>query len=166
MSGFKNADKFKAKLSKLPSAVSVAARAALEGGASDTVDAMRAAAPHRTGALSGTINWTYGKPPSDARLVSVKAPAVINDHKITIFAGSLKAFYARWVEFGTKARSAGSYRDKLNKKRNAGKHGHAATPAEPFFYPVWRMMRPSVRRRITSETNKAIKALAGGNGGN
>jgi HK97 gp10 family phage protein len=163
LAAFRNSDKFKAKLAKLPTIVGDAARSALEQGATDTVAAMKSAVPIRTGDLRDTIGWCYGPPPSGSKLVAgARSPAGGNDHKITVYAGSEKAFYARFVEFGTKAHPPGSYRDKLRKKRNAGKHGHPRTPAEPFFYPVWRMMRSRVRSLITRQTNLAIKTLAKG----
>jgi len=49
---------------------------------------------------------------------------------VLVIAGSAKAFYARWVEFGTQK-----------------------TPAQPFFWPAYRALRKKIKKR----TRKAVK---------
>jgi HK97 gp10 family phage protein len=39
--------------------------------------------------------------------------------------------------------------------------GNSQTPAQPFFYPVWRLMRKSVRSKINREMKRAIEAEMG-----
>jgi HK97 gp10 family phage protein len=58
-------------------------------------------------------------------------------------AGSRKAYYARFVEFGT-APSA--------------KHAH--TPRQPFFYPAYRARKKKIRLALGRAARKAIKAAA------
>ena len=50
--------------------------------------------------------------------------------------GDQDAFYARWVEFGTKN-----------------------MPASPFFFVVWRLHRRRVRNGINRAARKAVKSL-------
>lgn len=165
---FKNAKRFKGKISKLPATVAKACREAMEEVAQDIVDHMRDLVPVETGTLRDSIDWCWGKPPADAKLFTSIArgrrpDATDADNRISIFAGSFEAYYARWVEFGTKAR-VGRYRDASGRKRNAGKRGHAATPAHPFFFPVWRAHKRRLRGVITRRVNAAIKKLAQSNG--
>ena len=164
ISKWKNAARFKRKLSKLPKVVEEAARAAMEDFADQVVAAMRNLVPVKTGALRESIDWTWGGPPSDAKIVGHVGGAAQN--RITIFAGSEAAYYARWVEFGTRARAPGKYRDEHDHKRNAGAGGHAATPAEPFFYPTWRAYKRKLARTVNPKVYSAIKKLASDQSGN
>lgn len=164
---FKNAARFKGKISKLPKAVGDAVRQAMEEGAEEIVQAMRRFVPVDTGALRDSINWCWGDPPADAKVITQlkrSASAGINDNHITIFAGDFDAYYARWVEFGTRARAPGAYRDEKGHRRNAGTGGHAATQAKPFFYPIWRAYKKRLATRITRNVNAAIKKVAAGQG--
>jgi HK97 gp10 family phage protein len=164
---WRNRARFKGKLKDLPPTIFAAARGALEDQAGEIVGAMQRLVPVHTGKLRNSIGWTYGDAPKDAKLLAVfRKPRGKSDSKITIFAGSFAAYWARWVEFGTKARAPGKYRDEKNKRRNAGKRGHKATKAQPFFWVTWNSMKRSVRGKITRKTNAAIKALAASSGGN
>lgn len=156
----------KKKLSDLPKAIEEAVRGAMEEGAQALVEKMRSLAPVDEGKLRDSINWCWGAPPKGARFVtSVSAPKGaegINSSHITIFAGDDEAFYARWVEFGTKAHAPGKYRDeRTGHKRSAGEHGHKATPARPFFYTTWRAEKKKMRARMSRKINAAIKKIAG-----
>jgi HK97 gp10 family phage protein len=157
----------KKKLSVLPKAVQEAVRAAMEEAAQDIVNKMRAQVPVDTGNLRDSINWVWGAAPKDAKVITsvgtLKAAEGINTSQITIFAGDYYAYYARWVEFGTRGRAPGRYRDERGHTRNAGKRGHAATPARPFFYPTWRAERKKIRARMARRINAAIKKIAGKN---
>lgn len=162
----KNAKRFKGKISKLPATVAKACREAMEEVAQDIVDHMRRLVPVKTGTLRDSINWCWGRPPADAKVFTTiggRQTATDADNRISIFAGSYEAYYARWVEFGTKER-VGRYRDSQGRKRNAGKRGHHATPAHPFFYPVWRAHKRRLRGVIVRRVNAAIKKLAQSNG--
>lgn len=98
----------------------------------------------RPGALRDSIGWTWGNAPKGTvSLGSVQQKAPSGDIlKITIYAGDKEAFYARWVEFGTK------------KWRG-----------NPFFFATWRNHKSRVRGAITRAVRKAIKqAIANSNG--
>lgn len=158
---WKNSARFKAKLAQLPSVIEAATRQAMEEFAEQIVAQMKSIVPVKTGKLRDSIGWTWGKPPRGAKLVFVSKKSSGNENRITIFAGDDVAFYARWVEFGTHARAPGKYRDERKRKRNSGKYGHPATPAQPFFFPVWRANKRRLGRTINPKVYAAIKKLAG-----
>lgn len=135
---------FRARLNRVSSAARQAAVVAMEQGAEELVEAMRRMAPvlkkpdpdRRAGALRDSIRWTWGSAPKGAmvldRLDSGRETA---EMRITIYAGNKEAFYARFVEFGTRT----------------------GIPAQPFFYPAYRSLRRRIRARITREIRKAIQ---------
>lgn len=126
--------------------------------AEDVTRQMRAAVPVRSGDLRDSTQWTFGDPPKDAKFVSTthRAKLVGAYLRITIFSGSFKAYWARWVEFGTKARAPGRYRDERGKSRNAGARGHRATKAHPYFWPIWRANRKDGPKVIAKATKEAL----------
>jgi HK97 gp10 family phage protein len=157
MAGFSNAARLKKKLSKLPTAVADAARAAMEQGAQEIVDAMKRQVPVDQGDLRDSINWCWGAPPRGSSGILVlgggKKPTGVSDSRITIFAGDAKAYYARWVEFGTHPHVQGG--------QFAGTES-PGTRAQPFFYPTWRAFKKKQRSKISRSVNAAIKKLAKG----
>lgn len=128
-----------AKLKQIPDVAVEAARIAMEAGAQEIVDEMRAMAPHRTGDLRDSIGWTWGNAPAGTFVIaSVRSGKNQGDQyatlRITIYAGSKDAFYARFQEFGT--------RD---------------MPAHPFFFPTWKAKRAEFRNRIRQRVRAAIR---------
>ena len=65
---------------------------------------------------------------------SIRAEDGEHELAVRVQAGDDGAFYARWVEFGT-----------------------AATPASPFFWPVVRLSRKRLQRRIKRAIGKAVR---------
>lgn len=148
------------KLTVMPDAVRLAVRDAMEKQAEECVDMMRRLAPRgESGALAASIGWTWGgKVPQGA----IGIAAVGNgDMSITIFAGSKTAYYARWIEFGTSPHSLvkGSG-TKSGKGRSEYGARHPGTVAQPFFFPSWRALRKTIRRRIQYATRAAVKKVA------
>lgn len=138
MAKIKNRARLIAKLKSLPIAIRAEIRKPMENGANELVQAQRAAAPVRTGALRDSINWVYGDAPKGTISSGRQTDGTpINDLKITVFAGNEKAYYARWIEFGT-----------------------ATTPAQPYFYPIYRFMRKRIAAGIKRSAIKAIKTVA------
>lgn len=136
-----------AKLKQIPDVAVEAARLAMEEGAQEIVDAMKAAAPvlkspdkrRRVGALRDSIGWTWGDAPAGTFVIaSVRSGRNRGDQyatlRITIYAGSKDAFYARFQEFGTKD-----------------------MPAHPFFFPTWKAARAEFRNRIRQRVRAAIR---------
>ncbi|KAB2700301.1 HK97 gp10 family phage protein [Ochrobactrum sp. Kaboul] len=75
--------------------------------------------------------------------------------------GIYGAYIWRFLEYGTKA-SAGTAarvdrRYKSGTVMTQAKGAHAATPAQPHIFPVWRGMRKKAVRRIRAAMNKAIR---------
>ena len=60
-----------------------------------------------------------------------------DDLTITIFAGNNRAYYARWIEFGTQK-----------------------TPAHPYFYPSWRASRKTFRNKTRAAVRAAARQVA------
>lgn len=146
MPKIKNRDRLRRRLMALPPAIRAGIKPALEAGATEITELQYSLVPVDTGLLRASIDWGYGEPPEGAKLGSKgqKEPAGgETDLKISIWAGSPEAYYARWVEFGT----------------HAGK-GHHATAAKPFFYGPYRALRGKVFQKIGAATNKAIRKAA------
>lgn len=145
MPKIKNRERLRKKLLALPDNIRAEIKPALEAGATQITELQYALVPRKTGLLRSSIDWGYGDPPEGAKIGAGKKspPTGTNDLKISIWAGSREAYYARWVEFGTRAAK-----------------GHAATRAQPFFYGPYRALRKTVIARIRSATNKALKKTA------
>lgn len=124
------------KLSALPDAMRAEIRAAMEKGADEMVAMARRLCPVEGGALRDSIGWTWGAPPGGSVVLAEGSDGV---EKITIYAGDSKAFYARWVEFGTVTASA-----------------------HPFFFPSWRSLRKRIKARTTRAVNASVKKVAAG----
>jgi len=84
------------------------------------------------------------------------------DLTVTISAGNSGTRYAHLVEFGTSAHT-------ITSDKPMGKNGifgtvvhHPGAAPHPFFYPVYRANRRSVKARISRATRKAAQAVAAG----
>jgi HK97 gp10 family phage protein len=120
----------------MPKRVELATRKAMEKGAQELVDMMKRLVPIDQGDLRDSIGWTWGDAPvGTAVILQGRGGSEYAAMQITVYAGSDKAFYASYVEFGTKS----------------GK------PAHPFFFPSWRALRKRIKARILREQKKAIK---------
>lgn len=140
------------KLDRLPQVAKARIREAMEQGAEEIVAMMRSFVPVDSGALKESIGWTWGRAPKGA-LTLGKVQSVGGDLTITVYAGNSEAYWARWVEFGTKAHTAG------------GQFAGAtipAIPASPYFFVSYRANRKKVKSRITRAINKAAKEVAAG----
>jgi len=166
MARIKNRTRLIAKLNKLPAAIKAEIRKPMERGADEITAMQRSMVPIDDGDLLDSINWVYGEAPKGALTAGKKTDdsGTINDLKITIFAGNEKAYYARWVEFGTQAANVGGrVADRRSRNPFATRKSyrtHSGTPAQPFFYPALRFMRKRIARQIKSAAVKAIKKVA------
>lgn len=127
---------FNKKFNKVPKLVALYTTEAMEKGADEIVAMMRRLVPRRSSVLANSINWTWGNAPSGA-VTLAKSKSAASDPKgarITIYAGSRAAFYAPFVEFGTRQNTA-----------------------QPFFFPSYRAMKKRVRSRINRAIKKGIK---------
>ena len=128
-----------AKLKQIPAVAVDAARLAMEEGAQEIVDAMKAAVPVLSGDLRDSIGWTWGElPPGTFMIDEIRSGKNKGDQyatlRIKIYAGSRKAFYGRFKEFGTKDQ-----------------------PAHPFFFPVWKAKKADMKKKIRDRVREAIR---------
>jgi HK97 gp10 family phage protein len=142
------------KLARLPDNVKIRIRAAMEAGAEEIVAMMKSLVAVDSGDLRDSIAWTWGRAPKGAMTIG-KVESTGGDLTITIYAGNDKAYYSRFVEFGTASHTAG------------GMFAGATIPAvaaSPFFFVSYRANRKRVKSRITRAINTAAKEVAAGGG--
>ncbi len=151
------------KLRDMPGPVRDNTRQAIENAARDITATMQSLVPKgRTRRLLGSIGWTWGKIPRSTFAIATAKD--ISGNTLTIFAGNPEAFYARWVEFGTRPHSL-SKGSRLGKKQGKGQQ-HAGNPAQPFFFPAYRAHKKDAKRQINAAIRKAIKQVAASGGAN
>ncbi len=135
MSQVQGLKSFDRKMKALPKAVARHVHAAMERSANEIVALARQFVPVDEGDLRDSIGWTWGNVPSGS--VAFMHSGKFDNARITIFAGDKKAFYAAFVEFGTKA-----------------------TSAHPFFFPAYRFKKKRAKRRISRAIGKGFKEIA------
>lgn len=93
------------------------------------------------------IGWTWGNPPRGSVSLGRVQSGGSNEMRITIYAVGAQGsgFAAAWFEFGTA--------DRFHK---SGKYVGKIT-AQPFFYPIWRARKRSVKSAVTRAISKAVK---------
>lgn len=175
---FQGLQQLNRKFDKLPPRAEREIRIAMEKGADEVVTLAKSLAPlgissgvkssNNPGALRDSIGWTWGDsaPSGSIKLGSVRSSnrRQAGDLVITIFAGNDEAFYARWVEFGTRphtinARNAPTMsRAGVNFGTTVSHPG--ASTANAFFFPAYRAMRKRIRTRISRAINKSIRDVA------
>jgi HK97 gp10 family phage protein len=141
------------KLKRLPTVAKAEIKSAMEAAASEIVAMMKSLVPVDDGALRDSIGWTWGKAPKGSLAVAAVKSGMAGDLTLTIYAGNAEAYYARWVEFGTK------------RHENAGKFAgtqHPGTTARPFFYVSWRANKRSSKRLIRKGMRDAARKVATG----
>lgn len=162
-----NLARLERKLKRLPAVTEALIRAAMEKSADDIVALARRLVPQDSGDLYKSIGWTWGAPPRGSMTLGKVAKSALGKGlTITVYAGDDEAFYARWVEFGTKASDARASRRDMNYRRTLvmtkDYAAHAATPAQPFFFPAYRANRKSAKARIRRATRQAARKVAAG----
>jgi len=118
----------------IPAAVRAEVQAEMEAIANGLVADMKRIAPKDRGDLEASIGWTWGDAPAGSLTIGTVGGNEYGAMRITIYAGGKKAFYAAFQEFGT-----------------------AKMTANPFFFPVWRARRRSVRTRISRAVTRGLK---------
>lgn len=123
-------DKLKAKFRGMPIKTQVAAKRALDTGADDLIAMQKRLVPVEEGDLRDSIRKEKGR-----THLSVNVAAGGAKTTRAVRAG-VKAFYdyALAQEFGT-----------------------TEMPANPFFWPAYRIKRRAIRARISREIRKALK---------
>lgn len=139
------------KLKRLPDKVTAKIKAAMEQSADEIVSMMKSLVPVDDGDLKNSIGWTWGKAPKGSMVLAQAKASLGGDLTLTIYAGDNKAFYARWVEFGTAAHT--------NKGMFAGTDNPGAR-SQPFFFASYRANKKSAKRRISKAVRDAAKEVA------
>lgn len=126
----RNKDKLFRQLDKVVPSVNTELRSALEKGGDEFVEKARKFAPKDTMELDKSITWDWTK---NTQEDSSRSPAIV------LQAGGsatekFRAFYARWVEFGT-----------------------PATRKQPFFFPAYRLLRRKLKGSLARAMTRAIK---------
>ncbi len=132
-----NLAKLDKKLKRLPTVAKEFIRAEMGKVADQVVEMMKRLVPVEDGVLRDSIGWTWGKAPKGAGIVAMVKSKMGDDLTITIYAGSVEAYYARWQEFGTQD-----------------------LPAQPFFYVSWRASRKEAVRQVRKASRQAAKKVA------
>ena len=149
-------EKTLAKLKAIPQAAREAIKTALKANSDQIVGMQKRLVPTDSGDLRESIRAEWGdvKLASSANLSSAGGGMTIKgdpDLTVTIVAGDDKAYYARFVEFGTAPRDQGGWAEGTK---------HPGTTPRPFFYGPWRAMRKKSKSSVSRAINKAAKQVA------
>ena len=137
--------RLRARLAKIPDIAREAAASAMEECAAEIVAEMKMLVPVDSGDLRDSIGWTWGDIPAGSFMIDEirsgkNAGQQYATLRIKIYAGSREAFYARFIEFGTRT----------------------GVKAQPFFFPTWKRERAKFHRRIRDRIRKRIKEAFNG----
>lgn len=130
----KGLDAFSKRWKAIPKAARINVRAAMEEAANDIVEEMWTLAPFKEGDLADSIGWTWGDAPEGALIIGTVGRTEYATMRITIYAGGDDAFHARFQEFGT-----------------------SKMPANPFFFPVWRVRKKRFKNRVSRALRTSIR---------
>jgi HK97 gp10 family phage protein len=159
----KGLSKLQQKLRALPGEVKSQISKAMETSAQEIVDMARNLVPVDELTLYESIGWTWGDPPKGSITLGRSQRNPGDGLRITIFAGNDEAFYARWIEFGTKPHNAALGGGTVSGKKSlagGGGLGHPGTRAQPFFFVSYRANRRRVLSRISRATTAAARKQA------
>jgi HK97 gp10 family phage protein len=121
------------RLDAIPKEVKEAVKPALEKSGQELVDRMELLAPEDTGALKDSIVMT---PPGQSTppYSQPGGSRVAGPNEVLVTAGNSDVRYPHLVEYGT-----------------------AKTPAQPYFWPAFRLTRDRIQRRLKRAISKAVK---------
>lgn len=139
--------RLRARLAKVPDILREAAASAMEECAAEIVAEMKMLVPVDSGDLRDSIGWTWGDIPAGSFMIDEirsgkNAGQQYATLRIKIYAGSREAFYARFIEFGTKT----------------------GVRAQPFFFAAYKKWggKAKFRARIRAAIRKRIKEALNG----
>lgn len=131
--------------------------------------------PRRTpGTLRDSIGWVWADSGSERIPKRLRAALLARARGagmrigtvpgIVLVAGSKKAFYAQMVEFGTapgrRGFRAGASPTDVKQHKDKGRiirRTHPGSRPQPFFWPVYRLMRKNIGNRLSRAMTKAIR---------
>lgn len=145
-------ERVKARLARIPQAVQDAAFVELTRQTNSLADKIRQTVPVDTGALKSTIRVTPGRRPLSLRIVAggwattdkIRTRVKDSDFLTALLSGTANAGaydYARAVEFG-----------------HLSKNG-SVVPARPYFFPIYRWKKKSLKRAVGAAGRKAAKKI-------
>lgn len=154
--GFSRRERALQKLAALPVEVRKQVSVASEAGAKLLVEKQKSFVPVDDGTLRDSIQYRKGSFEVENSGIlgrSKGVNAVIGDPDLTftVTAGSKEAYYARFVEFGTKSHPQGG---KFKGTTHPGTH------PQPFFFPAWRLLKRKIKTSISKAARKAAKDVA------
>jgi HK97 gp10 family phage protein len=126
-------EKLKRRMDAIPAAVREAVKPALEQSGQELVEAMQHLAPVDTGALQRSIVMTKG----GAATPPYSQPGgshIVPDNAVAITAGNTEVRYAHLEEYGT-----------------------TRAPAQPFFWPSYRLFKNRIAQRTKRAISKAVR---------
>lgn len=140
--------RMKRRLQAIPKAVREQTQPAITSAAQDVADVMKRLAPVDDGDLRDSIEVTPGgqrTPPHS----QPGGSTVVPENAAMITVGDTRVRYPHFVEFGTRAHTAGGQFAGAEIK---------AIPAQPFFFPGFRMGRKKASQKIKRAMSKAIRS--------
>ena len=161
-------EKLRAQIRSIPEKVAGQMSEGIGAAAYDLADAIQAHTPRATGALANSVDYCAGDPPADAKMgaadKTVENPLAeaLTDKglRYSVYAGDDRAFYARWVEFGTRAGKVGDKTSDKSHRSRTVKRTHPGTKAQPFFYPTIRARMSRTKSAVSRAVSKALKDAA------
>jgi hypothetical protein len=157
-----NLARLERKLKRLPLAALEEIKPAMASAADEIVAMMKGLVPVRYGDLQDSIGWTWGKAPKGAMVIAAVKASLGGDLTITIYAGNSKAYYARWIEFGTQPHALVRNASVARGLRQGGGATHQGITAQPYFYVSYRANRKSAARKIRAGVRRGAKKVAAG----
>lgn len=139
-------------LKKLVALAPAAQKALVEANgqtAAEMVALAKSFAPFKSGHLRDSIVATPGGASTPA--YSAGGGHAVPEGSVAVTAGNTKVRYAAMVEFGTKPH--------INQGERPGTHNPGA-PAQPFFFPSYRIVKQRMKSRASRAMNKATKQVA------
>ncbi|WKL57240.1 HK97 gp10 family phage protein [Asticcacaulis sp. ZE23SCel15] len=176
----RNLERVLRNMQRLPESVRRETATELRAGAQLMASRIKAHTPigrgKNAGALRQSIGWSAGDPPATratgafrpkpSTVGGIEQFKIYSGLRYCVYAGDDRAFYARWVEFGTKAgtRDKTPMRDRLKRRgrridNRSGTYQHPGTRPNPFFFPVVRLYKKKLAGRVRRAGNKAFKAM-------
>jgi len=152
--------KLRQKLKRAPETIRAGVAAAIEESIKDVQRRAVALAPVDTGNLRDTL--------ASKQAVGIKDKGMRAEFGLRTKSVRKRAYYAHFIEFGTKGYKAGDLRH--NKTSAKGRKYYTkvksdvpARPAQPFMRPAFEMARPGIRLRIRKALGDAAKRAEAGN---
>lgn len=165
-------DKLNAKLFKLPTLAEQEIRKTMESIAEEIATLARSLVPVGRvdgGALKASIGWAWSDKAPKSKFILGRVNGGPNDLRIVVFAGDDEAFYARWVEFGTKPHTITARDGKTLVGDDGTRYGKSVNhpgvvETQPYFIPAYNAYKKRAARRIGNAVGRSIRKVAASGG--